>query len=122
MKELEDAMGSIDTKLLTQEALQTMMRAAQSGDIKKIKEISAEQERMRQFQPPAPVYAPPPPPDPQMIFHNNVQRLRELPDNYRSIPCKNFHSPMGCMRNEFCHFIHLAEYQGNFLTPLPAPL
>jgi len=39
-------------------------------------------------------------------------KLKSLPENYRTIPCKNYHGPVGCMRGEFCHFIHMIEFQG----------
>ena len=36
--------------------------------------------------------------------------------NYRTVPCKNFHGPAGCSRGDFCHFIHVVQFERN---PLP---
>jgi hypothetical protein len=30
----------------------------------------------------------------------------DKPMNYRTVPCRNFHSPAGCERGDNCHFIH----------------
>ena len=42
----------------------------------------------------------------------NLQYLTSLPKNYRTVPCKNYHGPNGCSRRDYCHFIHVPEYQG----------
>ena len=39
------------------------------------------------------------------------------PVNYKTVPCRLYHSPIGCARGEFCHFIHDQEYQGKELPP-----
>jgi hypothetical protein len=40
------------------------------------------------------------------------------PLNYKTAPCKLFHSPTGCTRGEFCHFIHEPVYQGNYIIKI----
>lgn len=37
------------------------------------------------------------------------------PPNYKTVPCRLYHSPVGCARGEFCHFIHDPEYAGREL-------
>lgn len=34
------------------------------------------------------------------------------PMNYRTVPCRLYHGGGGCSRGEFCHFIHVQEYEG----------
>mmetsp|Transcript_1594 Transcript_1594/g.3411 ORF Transcript_1594/g.3411 Transcript_1594/m.3411 type:complete len:456 (-) Transcript_1594:100-1467(-) len=34
------------------------------------------------------------------------------PMNYRTVPCRNFHSPAGCERGDNCHFIHDFGFEG----------
>eukprot|EP01017_Pseudomicrothorax_dubius_P045484 TRINITY_DN7868_c0_g1_i1.p1 TRINITY_DN7868_c0_g1~~TRINITY_DN7868_c0_g1_i1.p1 ORF type:complete len:190 (-),score=31.55 TRINITY_DN7868_c0_g1_i1:174-743(-) len=34
------------------------------------------------------------------------------PANYKTVPCRLFHSPIGCERGEGCHFIHDYTYAG----------
>lgn len=41
-----------------------------------------------------------------------IKFLRDLSQNYRTIPCKNYHGSQGCGRSRYCHFIHLSEYEG----------
>ena len=35
-----------------------------------------------------------------------------IPQNYRTAPCKNFHSHLGCTRGIRCHFLHVEKYKG----------
>lgn len=93
-----------------------MVMAATDCNIKKIKEIAESAKRRAARPPPAPT--PPPPVYPvqqpvaqnkELLLRNNLERLRLLPENFRTIPCKHFHGPPGCMRGELCHFIHLLE-------------
>jgi hypothetical protein len=44
--------------------------------------------------------------------------LKNVNKNYKTKPCNNFHSELGCGRNEGCHFIHDWEYKGR---PIPEP-
>lgn len=39
------------------------------------------------------------------------------PMNYKTVPCRMFHSPIGCTRGDFCHFIHDQDYAGKELPP-----
>lgn len=39
------------------------------------------------------------------------------PVNYKTVPCKMFHSPQGCTRGESCHFIHETNFSGR---PIPS--
>jgi hypothetical protein len=34
------------------------------------------------------------------------------PPNYKTVPCRLFHSTVGCSRGEFCHFIHDEKFAG----------
>eukprot|EP01017_Pseudomicrothorax_dubius_P017328 TRINITY_DN19583_c0_g1_i1.p1 TRINITY_DN19583_c0_g1~~TRINITY_DN19583_c0_g1_i1.p1 ORF type:complete len:768 (-),score=136.94 TRINITY_DN19583_c0_g1_i1:11-2314(-) len=34
------------------------------------------------------------------------------PNNYKTVPCRLFHSPLGCERGEGCHFIHDYNFAG----------
>jgi len=34
------------------------------------------------------------------------------PANYKTVPCRLFHSSVGCSRGEYCHFIHEKEFAG----------
>lgn len=34
------------------------------------------------------------------------------PPNYKTVPCRLFHSPLGCERGEECHFIHDHNHAG----------
>lgn len=105
-------MNSIDNSRLSPEAFQDLMLASSQCNIKKIKEIIAELDRQKSLTPPPlipPVQNVYPPVN---SFQNNLDRLRGLPENHRTIPCKNFHGPQGCPRAEFCHFIHLNEFRG----------
>jgi hypothetical protein len=42
----------------------------------------------------------------------HINYLKGLSQNYRTIPCKNYHGSQGCGRSRFCHFIHLSDYEG----------
>lgn len=39
------------------------------------------------------------------------------PVNYKTVPCKMYHSPQGCTRGESCHFIHEPNFSGR---PIPS--
>ncbi len=39
------------------------------------------------------------------------------PTNYKTVPCRLYHSPIGCARGDFCHFIHDPDYAGKELPP-----
>lgn len=43
---------------------------------------------------------------------DNIDKEYNRPLNYRTKPCKNFHSPSGCNRGDRCHFIHDTDYPG----------
>lgn len=40
------------------------------------------------------------------------------PMNYRTVPCRNFHSPAGCERGDNCHFIHDFGFEGRPIANL----
>jgi hypothetical protein len=42
--------------------------------------------------------------------------ITKKPQNFRTVPCRRFHSPDGCERGDNCHFIHDFQYQGR---PIP---
>lgn len=44
----------------------------------------------------------------------HINYLRNLSKNYRTQPCKNYHSLQGCGRERYCHFIHLKEFEGTY--------
>jgi hypothetical protein len=52
----------------------------------------------------------------QTLVKNNSetdQWKKELPKNYKTVPCKVYHGPTGhCSKGEFCHFIHDANFVG----------
>jgi hypothetical protein len=33
------------------------------------------------------------------------------PKNYRTVPCRNYHGPIGCTRGDFCHYIHAVGFE-----------
>lgn len=37
------------------------------------------------------------------------------PPNYKTVPCRLYHSSVGCARGDFCHFIHDPDYAGKDL-------
>lgn len=47
------------------------------------------------------------------VLYNPVTKK---PQNYRTVPCRRFHSSDGCERGDNCHFIHDFQYQGR---PIP---
>lgn len=47
------------------------------------------------------------------ILYNPVTKK---PQNYRTVPCRKFHSGDGCERGDNCHFIHDFQFQGR---PIP---
>ena len=42
--------------------------------------------------------------------------VTKKPQNYRTVPCRRFHSADGCERGDNCHFIHDFQFQGR---PIP---
>eukprot|EP00826_Nyctotherus_ovalis_P058671 TRINITY_DN8088_c0_g2_i2.p1 TRINITY_DN8088_c0_g2~~TRINITY_DN8088_c0_g2_i2.p1 ORF type:complete len:207 (+),score=50.93 TRINITY_DN8088_c0_g2_i2:133-753(+) len=43
----------------------------------------------------------------------SCQWKKDLPKNYKTVPCKVYHGPMGhCSKGEFCHFIHDPSFVG----------
>lgn len=42
----------------------------------------------------------------------HINYLKGLSQNYRTIPCKNYHGSQGCGRSRFCHFVHISDYEG----------
>lgn len=64
---------------------------------------------------PAPAAMMMPMPSPSMEMPR--RRLENLPrpPNYKTVPCRLYHSPVGCARGEFCHFIHDPEFAGREL-------
>ena len=53
--------------------------------------------------------------DASILSEESIQQityLKGLSQNYRTIPCKNYHGSQKCGRSRYCHFIHLAEYEG----------
>ena len=42
--------------------------------------------------------------------------ITKKPQNYRTVPCRRFHSGDGCERGDNCHFIHDFKFQGR---PIP---
>jgi len=59
----------------------------------------------------------------QTLVKNNSktnQWKKELPKNYKTVPCKIYHGPAGhCGKGEFCHFIHDGDFVGR---EIPAEL
>lgn len=60
---------------------------------------------------------------PPMAFSNDPNRRQVLynpitkkPQNYKTMPCRKFHSNEGCERGDNCHFIHDYSFQGR---PIP---
>ena len=41
-----------------------------------------------------------------------VQPNINKPNNYKTVPCRLFHSPIGCTRGDNCHFIHDYNFAG----------
>eukprot|EP00358_Blepharisma_japonicum_P003700 CAMPEP_0202954518 /NCGR_PEP_ID=MMETSP1395-20130829/50871_1 /ASSEMBLY_ACC=CAM_ASM_000871 /TAXON_ID=5961 /ORGANISM="Blepharisma japonicum, Strain Stock R1072" /LENGTH=326 /DNA_ID=CAMNT_0049670083 /DNA_START=846 /DNA_END=1823 /DNA_ORIENTATION=+ len=60
------------------------------------------------------------PADPYNLFSSQKRVLfnpiTKKPQNYRTVPCKKYHSSEGCERGDNCHFIHDFQYQGR---PIP---
>lgn len=42
--------------------------------------------------------------------------ITKKPQNFRTVPCRRFHSADGCERGDNCHFIHDFQFQGR---PIP---
>ena len=53
---------------------------------------------------------------PMMLPRVFVNQRNSRPPNYRTEPCRNFHSPAGCTHGDNCHFIHDFDYPG---VPIP---
>jgi len=54
----------------------------------------------------------------QPVQNQVVTEPKPLPANYKTVPCKMYHSPGGmCQRGEFCHFIHNPAFAGRELPP-----
>lgn len=51
------------------------------------------------------------------ILYNPVTKK---PQNYRTVPCRRFHSADGCERGDNCHFIHDFQYQGRAIPNFQA--
>ena len=47
------------------------------------------------------------------VLYNPVTKK---PQNFRTVPCRRFHSSDGCERGDNCHFIHDFQFQGR---PIP---
>jgi hypothetical protein len=43
---------------------------------------------------------------------NQHNKVPYRPPNYKTVPCRMFHSSVGCSRGEGCHFIHDLQYAG----------
>ena len=58
--------------------------------------------------------------DPYGMINNNrmiYNPITKKPQNFRTVPCRRFHSQDGCERGDNCHFIHDFLYQGR---PIPS--
>ena len=58
---------------------------------------------------------------PPAAFLNTKKKIQidpktNKPVNYKTVPCKMFHSPQGCTRGDSCHFIHEVSFSGR---PIP---
>jgi hypothetical protein len=51
---------------------------------------------------------------PGRVLYNPITKK---PQNYRTVPCRRFHSQDGCERGDTCHFIHDFQHQGR---PVPS--
>lgn len=71
---------------------------------------------------PAPAYDPAllaNPMDPYSLMNKSrtiYNPVTKKPQNYKTVPCRGFHSQEGCERGNNCHFIHDFQYQGR---PMP---
>ena len=56
-------------------------------------------------------------PPPSLQRKKDRARLESMPrpQNYKTVPCRQYHSAVGCTRGDFCHFIHDADYAGKEL-------
>ena len=43
------------------------------------------------------------------------------PPNYKTVPCRLFHSSVGCTRGEYCHFVHNPQFAGREIPINDAP-
>ena len=92
----------------------------------------AEEKPAAYLQPPAMPFVPPPmQADPYyQLFLSQMSPLligqkkrvqidprTNKPVNYKTVPCRLFHSPSGCTRGDNCHFIHDTNYSGR---PIPS--
>lgn len=47
----------------------------------------------------------------------DVGGVKRRPPNYKTVPCRNFHGGLGCIRGDACHFIHDYKYIGQPVPP-----
>jgi hypothetical protein len=47
-----------------------------------------------------------------------MDSIGDRPINFRTVPCRNFHSSEGCTRGDNCHFVHDFNYIGKPITNL----
>lgn len=45
-----------------------------------------------------------------------INPLTNKPPGFKTLPCRNFHSVIGCQRGDNCHFVHDFTFQGR---PIP---
>ena len=43
----------------------------------------------------------------------------DKPINFRTVPCRNFHSSEGCTRGDNCHFVHDFDHIGTTIGNIP---
>ena len=48
---------------------------------------------------------------------NMLLGVKRRPPNYKTVPCRNFHGGLGCIRGDSCHFIHDYKYIGQPVPP-----
>ena len=48
---------------------------------------------------------------------NMMLGVKRRPPNYKTVPCRNFHGGIGCIRGDACHFIHDYKYIGQPVPP-----
>ncbi|CAG9327857.1 unnamed protein product [Blepharisma stoltei] len=71
------------------------------------------------YPPMNPVYQPMPGYPPNPLTTNPAMKkpflinpLTNKPPGFKTLPCRNFHSTIGCARGDNCHFIHDFQFQG----------
>lgn len=50
-----------------------------------------------------------------IVYQNNQFESKMNLSKFRTKPCRNFHSAVGCNRGEQCHFIHDPKFAGTFI-------